>query len=300
MRWEEVSAQAPRIIGASGHGEYHASGYLAFPGLIPESELGPLRAALGMIVEESRALSASTHLLDLEVGHTADAPRLRRAACIDDAVAVFWDFCRESVLVDIAADVLGPHVRFRDAFANLKWANGGAPVAWHQDLAFYPHTNTGTIQFIVTLDAVTDEQGPLTVIPGSHRGPIYSHYAADGSWVGAIDEAAIPAADRAAAVELVGPPGSVSVHHGLLVHSSKPNLSDTGRPALVVTYTAADAIPYTAPPYRSSHYGTLVAGVEPGVAHHEEMTLVLPPDWTHGYTSIFSHQDATRPESETP
>lgn len=300
MRWDDVCAAPVLAVGPGGRSRWAQDGYLAFAALIESSDLDPLCAALDMIIEQSRNLAESTHLIDVDEGHTAEAPRLRRAACIDDVDAVFWNFCSQSVLVDIAADILGPNVRFRDAFANLKWSSGGAAVEWHQDLAFYPHTNTGTCQFIVLLDQVTSDRGPLQVIPGSHKGPMYSHYAPDGRWVGAIDPADFGAARLETAVELIGPAGSVSVHHGLMLHYSAPNYSDTSRPALVITYSAADSVPYTAPPYQSSHYGDLVRGIEPGTAHHEDMTMILPPDWTHGYTSIFAHQDETTRLSQTP
>lgn len=292
MRWEDVCAQPPRLIGADGHRRWAEDGYLAFPGLIDTATVASLREGLNRIIESSRELTESTHFIDLDRGHTAASPRLRRAACIDDVDDRFWSFCQDSALVDIAADVLGPNVRFRDAFANLKWSGGGAAVEWHQDLAFYPHTNTGTCQFIVVLEDVTSDRGPLRVVPGSHRGPLHSHYAADGTWAGAIDPTTLTDVALDTAVELTGPAGSVSVHHGLMLHQSAPNHSDTSRPALVITYAAADSIPYTAPPYRSSHYGTIVRGEEPGVAHHEDLELILPPDWTHGYTSIFAHQDS--------
>lgn len=299
MRWEEVTRHAPRAIGPTGHADYADNGYLAFAGLLGADELMPLRAGLGELIEHSRSLTQSTHLFDLEPGHTAEVPRLRRAARLDDADPMFWEFCRASVLVDIAADILGPNVRFRDAFANFKWARGGAAVEWHQDLAFYPHTNSGTCQFIVAIEEVSTHNGPLRIIPGSHRGDAHSHYTADGSWIGAIEAHRFGSDELERAVEITGPPGTVSVHHGLTVHASAPNHSDVGRPVLVITYAAADAIPYTAPPYLSSHYGELVRGVEPGVAHHEELVLTLPPDWTHGYTSIFSHQDALDHETES-
>ena len=298
MRWELVAAQSPRVIGPTGHRSWADDGYLAFPALLPASELQPFTDALEKIIEDSRGLTESSHYIDLDIGHGPDTPRLRRAACVDDVDPVFWEFCRASVLVEIAADILGPNVRFRDAFVNLKWADGGAAVDWHQDLAFYPHTNTGTCQFIVALDDITSERGPLQVIPGSHRGAVYSHYGPDGTWVGAIDPDELDPAELESAVELIGPAGTVTVHHGLTLHYSAPNHSGRSRPVLIVTYSAADAIPYTAPPYRSSHYGEIVRGTEPRVAHHEELELILPPDWTHGYTSIFSHQDALRDNPE--
>ncbi len=290
MRWADVCAVPPKIVGEQGRSDWVDRGYLVFPGLIPADVLDPLRHALDAIIESSRTLTESTHLIDLDDGHTAEAPRLRRAANIDDAAPVYWDLCRTSVIVDIAEDILGPNLRFREAYVNLKWAGGGAEVKWHQDLAFYPHTNTSTCQFVVMLDEVTEEKGPVTFVPGTNNGPMYTHYADDGTWVGAIDADSLPDGLLDDVETVTGPAGSVTVHHGLTLHYSAPNRSDTSRPALIVTFAAADSIPYTASPYRSSHHGELVRGVEPGVAHHEDLTLILPPDWSQGYTSLFDHQ----------
>jgi len=175
--------------------------------------------------------------------------------------------------------------------ANFKWAGGGAEVKWHQDIVFYPHTNVGTCQFLVMLKDVGPEQGPLQVIPGSHKGPLLEHYDADGNWNGAITDEDVAKAGPGKAVVLTGPIGTVSVHHSCAIHGSEPNMSNKGRPAFVITYSAADAVAYTAPPYPSSHYGQLVRGSEPRYAHHEDLQMPLPPDWSDGYTSILAHQD---------
>lgn len=291
MRWDEVCAAPTKIVGHDGRQRWDELGYLAFPGLLSDAELDPLRTALAKVIETSRAQTDSTHLIDLEPGHTSDEPRLRRAADIDDVSSAYWDFCRDSVIVDIAEDILGPNLRFREAYVNLKWAGGGAAVKWHQDLAFYPHTNTSTCQVVVMLDDVTPEKGAVSFVPGSNKGPMYSHYDSDGQWLGAIPVESLPDGLLDTAVQVTGPAGSVTVHHGLTLHYSPPNLTNTSRPALIVTFTAADSIPYTASPYRSSHHGQLVRGVEPGVAHHEDLTFILPPDWSHGYTSLFEHQE---------
>ena len=293
MRWDDITSHQPRQISAEDRSAYYDDGFLFFPELLTTDTLVSLNHALSLLIEHSRSLTASTPEFDLEPGHTSDSPRLRRAANVDDADPVFWDFCSNSVLVDIAADILGPNVRFRDAFANLKWAHGGAAVGWHQDLAFYPHTNSGTCQFIVALDEVIHEKGPLVVVPGSHRHGMFSHYDDEGEWAGRISSSRLANGELDGARELTGPAGTVSVHHSLMLHYSAPNNSDSSRPVLVVTYAAADALPYTAAPYRSSHHGELVCGEEPGVAHHEEMMLSLPPDWSNGYTSIFAHQEKT-------
>jgi len=273
---------------------FYDQGYLTLPDLIDEKQLNRLRTALANVVDASRAISHSSNRIDLEKGHSAQNPRLRRATYLDDIDAVFWELCADSVITDIAADILGPNIRFRDLMANFKWSHGGAEVKWHQDLPFYPHTNAGTCQFLLMLEDVDLDQGPLQVIPGSHKGPIFEHYDEDGEWTATIREQDLINAGIDRAVALTGSAGSATVHHSCTIHGSAQNTSASGRPVLVISYSAADAIAYTAAPYPSSHYGTLVRGVEPRYAHHQELNMPLPPDWSDGYTSIFSHQDIIR------
>jgi ectoine hydroxylase len=287
MRWDDVVDNASVVATNEQRAQFDQRGFLLFAALLDGGTLDMLRSALTSLVAESSELSASNDWFDLEPGHTSANPKLRRAMLADDARPDIWDFCRDSVIVDLAADILGPNIRFRDCFVNFKWAGGGAAVHWHQDIAFYPHTNTGTCQFLVALEDVGADQGPLRVIPESHRGEVLSHYDDSGNWAAAVADEKV---DASTAIELTGPAGSVSVHHSCMLHSSSANTSDRGRPMLVLTYAAADAIPYTAPPYRSSHYGQLVRGAQPEYAHHEPIDLPLPPDWTHGYQSIFSDQ----------
>ena len=298
MNSEQILALPAHTISQSQREFYFDQGYLSLPGLISGQHLAPLKAALSKIIENSRELAQSNSQFDLEHGHSAENPRLRRATYIDDLDEVFWEFCSNSIITDIATDLLGPNLRFRDLMANFKWAGGGAEVKWHQDIVFYPHTNTGTCQFLVALEDIGSEQGPLQVIPGSHKGPIYAHYDAYNQWTGAMNDADLKQAGVDDAIELTGPAGTVTVHHSCTIHGSDKNMSSNGRPVLVITYAAADAISYTAAPYPSSHYGVLVRGQQPRFAHHEELLMPLPPDWSQGYTSIFDHQEPDHQERD--
>ena len=130
---------------------YFEQGYLMFPALISKSELEVFRLLVSKIVDSTRTVTRSSNKIDLEKGHTAENPRLRRVTYVDDKDPDFWHLCADSVIPDIAADLLGPDVRFRDMMLNFKWADGGAEVKWHQDICFYPHTHLGTMQFLVFL-----------------------------------------------------------------------------------------------------------------------------------------------------
>lgn len=294
MSPEEILAHSPVALEQSQRKFYFEQGYLFMPALIGSDELEPLRVAMHKMLDLSREAMTSNNRFDLESGHSADSPRLRRVAYVDDLDEACWGFCKDSVVTDIAVDILGPNIRFRDLFINFKWSGGGAGVNWHQDIAFYPHTNVNTCQFLLALEDVDSVQGPLQVIPGSHRGTIYSHYDDRGDWAGAISETDLNNAGIDNAIELTGPAGSLSVHHSCTIHGSAQNRSKLSRPMLVITYSAADAIPYTAAPYPSSHYGSLVRGTQPSHAHHQELKIPLPPDWSEGYTSIFNHQEDSK------
>ena len=58
---------------------------------------------------------------------------------------------------------------------------------WHQDWAFYPHSNDDLLAVGVAIDDMTRENGCLMIMPGSHRGKINNHHQ-DGCFVGAVNE----------------------------------------------------------------------------------------------------------------
>jgi ectoine hydroxylase len=279
------------VIDRHEKAEFDSSGYLCRQQLVAESDLSVLRAAVDRLIEKSRSISQSDGVFDLETGHTADNPRLRRVAFLDDLDSVFWEFAADSVVTDLARDLFGRDITFRESLINFKWSGGGSEVKWHQDIPFYPHTNLSLAQFLVFLDDIGAEQGPLQVLPGSHLGKIYDHYDSHGNWLGYIPGQVAKQIPLDQAVEVTGPAGTVSVHHCATIHGSRPNLSPKPRPVLILGYNAEDARPYTAAAYPSSHHGQVVRGEPAQYARHDNLKLRLPPDWSGGYTSIFSHQE---------
>jgi len=52
-------------------------------------------------------------------------------------------------------------------------------VDWHQDHAYDPHTNDDMLTILLMLDDMSEENGCLQVVPGSHRGEHFSHFESD-------------------------------------------------------------------------------------------------------------------------
>lgn len=287
----QVLSHPARVLDQSERQFFHDNGYVVKKAAIGADWIARLNEALEKLVDKSRDLTRSDGIYDLEADHSHDNPRLRRIAYLDDLDPVFWEFCRDSELPDIAADLFGPDIRFREAMINIKWSDGGQEVKWHQDLPFYPLTNRSVAQFLVALDDVGTEQGPLLVVPRSHEGPFYDHYDDDDNWLGYIPDHRLTEAGLDRAVELTGPAGTVTAHHCGALHASKANLSDRSRPLLIVGYAACDAMGYTPAAYRSRNFKKVVRGAEAKYPRHEIFDIRMPPDWSDGYTSIFEHQE---------
>lgn len=289
MTPDAVLAHAPRVLDRAQQERYFEDGYLLVENFIGAEWLARLRAVTSSFVEKSRGWTESDDLFDLSPGHGRDKPLIRRIKTPEDQSEIYWKFSCGTI-ADLAADLLGPDVGFHHAKLNFKWHEGGDEVAWHQDFPFYPHTNDSVLAIGVYLQDVGPEDGPLAVLPGSHRDPLHDHYDADGNWTGRLDEAAVAALDLSAVRHLTGPAGSVTVHSARLVHGSPPSRKSDGRPLLINAYRAADALPYTPYPLPGSHAGEIVRGRAPREAHIQPLACRIPPDWSGGYTSIFAAQ----------
>jgi ectoine hydroxylase-related dioxygenase (phytanoyl-CoA dioxygenase family) len=297
MTPEEILAIPPKILSQSDRESYFERGYLLVERVVEPEWLDGLRAAVDRLIERSRGISESDAVFDLEPGHTAEAPRLRRVSSPCDEDPVFWQYLIQSRVGEVLEDVLGPNVKFYQSKLNFKWARGGAEVKWHQDAPFFPHTNDAVLTCGTYLYDCDLEQGPLGVLPGSHRQTVFSHYNAAGNWTGDIQKDDLTAIDTEAAEYLPGPAGSVTLHHYRAVHGSKPNHSPRGRPLLLNVVSAADALPYTFNPLKSRYAQHIIRGEAARSAHIEGGRRELPPDWSGGYTSIFAAQqgeDAAR------
>ncbi len=66
------------ILDEAQRAAYQRDGFLVLPGFVDEGWLARLRATTAEFIEQSRALTESTRVFDLEPDHSATKPRLRR------------------------------------------------------------------------------------------------------------------------------------------------------------------------------------------------------------------------------
>lgn len=231
----------PEVLSPEQQAFYAENGYLVLENQIPEATIQAIRDEIARFEDMAAKLTASDDRLDLEDSHTPEDPRLRRIKLPHTQSDVMRDLMTSDIILGPARDLIGPDIRLHTTKLNMKKAGYGAAVEWHQDYAFYPHTNDDILAIGVIIDDMGPENGPLMVFPRSHLGPVYDHHV-DGVFAGAMLPEDV-GLNMAEAVELTGPAGSISIHHGRIVHGSALNTSDRARRLLFYEMMAADAFP---------------------------------------------------------
>ena len=165
---------------------YRSSGYLLVDRVFDDGEVAELRRVTDSFVEASRSVSASNAVYDLDPAHRPERPIIRRIKNPQDRHRVYGAALGSERLLDLVACLIGPDIRFDHGKLNFKPPAGRGAVEWHQDWAYYPHTNDDILAVGILLEDCGPESGPLMVVPGSHLGPVYDHHH-DGVFIGALN-----------------------------------------------------------------------------------------------------------------
>lgn len=175
------------------------------------------------------------------------APHLR-----DDTFA--W-LAEHHLMLAAAKRLVGAELYVYQFKVNTKRAFGGGAWAWHQDYIAWrladglPAPRAVTVA--VFLDDVTEFNGPMIFIPGSHRsGTIEPPSQDDGAGTHLdpkdIELSSEQVADLASEHGMEAPKGaagSVLVFHPEVVHASAQNVSPFSRDLALITYNAVDNLP---------------------------------------------------------
>ncbi|MFL5289286.1 MAG: phytanoyl-CoA dioxygenase family protein [Rhodopila sp.] len=268
---------------------YRRDGVIVVPDVLNASTLAELRRVIAALIAAAAQVSQHDDVYDLEPSHTPALARVRRIKSPHKVHALFDQVIRSQPVIDILTQLIGPGLRLHGSKLNIKAAQYGSPVEWHQDWAFYPHTNDDVLAVGVLLDDTDLSNGPMLVTPGTHTGPVWSHHGEDGRFCGLIDPALIQA-EIERAVPCVGTAGSMSFHHVRALHGSALNTSNRSRNLLLYEVAASDAWPLMGVKDFDEFNSRLLAGppvVTPRLAE-VPVRMPLPPAARQG--SIYETQ----------
>src|SRR5271165_4372139 len=272
---------------------YRRDGVIVVPNVLGADILTTVRSVVADLVAGAAAVSEHTDVYDLEPGHTPQSPRVRRIKAPHVVHRLFDEIVRSPAVLEILTKLIGPGLRLHGSKLNMKSAQYGSPVEWHQDWAFYPHTNDDVLAIGVLLDDTDLSNGPMLVTPGTQTGPIWNHHGEDGHFAGLIDPDEIKT-EIARAQPCMGRAGSMSFHHVRALHGSALNTSDRPRNLLLYEVAASDAWPRMGVKDFDEFNSRLLTGgmvIEPRL-ERVPVRMPLPPAIRQG--SIYETQSASR------
>ncbi|NJL27458.1 MAG: phytanoyl-CoA dioxygenase [Thermoanaerobaculia bacterium] len=236
---------------------YRNDGLLFFPSLFSSAELAVLDGA----VRDLAARDVPGKVLEKD-GKTVRA--LHGCHLMNDA---FRRLTLHPRLLEPARQLLGSDVYVHQFKINFKAAFGGDVWPWHQDFIFWAKEDgmqtPRVINLALFLDEVNEFNGPLCLIPGSHRSGLIEVPArggaagmGQGAWTANFSADLKFSLDKEIVAGLVqqggitapkGPAGSVLVFDSNLAHGSVPNISPYDRKLLLVTYNSVENLPIVPP-----------------------------------------------------
>ena len=241
--------------------DLEANGFLVLPALFTKAEVDVLRMEVPRLFGED----TPANIREKASGEvrTAMGLHLRSEA--------FARLCRHPRLVEPARQILGSdRLYVQQAKINAKVAFSGEAWQWHYDFATH-HAEDGVpaplaLNLHVFLDDVTEHNGPLVFIRGSHgEGPVrttldtettsYALWTVDNETVARL-------AGAGGLVTATGVAGTALIFGDCLVHGSPPNMSPWDRRifSLILNSIANAQTRFARPDYK----------------HHRDFTPVAP------------------------
>jgi len=240
---------------------FHEDGFLILPNLFSRAEVAALTGALPRLFAEETP--ANFREKQSGVVRTAMGLHLR-----DDTYA---RVVRHPRLVEPAMQILGDdRLYVMQVKVNVKAAFGGEVWQWHYDFATH-HREDGVpkplpLNLHILLDDVTEFNGPLWFVRGSHRhGPapatLDTKTTSYPLWcVDTADVARL--ANEGGIVSAQGPAGTGLIFGDCLLHGSPPNMSPWNRRIFSLILNPVS--------------NALTKQQRPDHQHHRDLTPVVP------------------------
>jgi len=192
------------------------------------------------ILDESEAETLREQLEDFEARYPQFKGQLDFKANL--ILPTIDRLSKDSRLLDVMEDLLGPNLLHWNATFRIKEAKTGQHAAWHQDTAYIKLKPFLAICWLA-LSPANPQSGCLRVIPGSHKGALLSHSEGNDpksilSRAQYIDEKF----DESGAVDIELAPGEATVINHGIIHASDPNQSDDRRIGLLMDYLPTSAV----------------------------------------------------------
>ena len=202
----------PKILTENQIEQYHNEGFIS-----------PIR-----VLSEADALSIKSQLEEVE----AQFPEEINAESRNN-LHLSFEFLdalvHNPIIVDAMEDLIGPDIALWATVMFIKEPSSKHYVSWHQDATYMGMDDVNFPTPWIALSPSNLETGCMTMISGSHKQEIRKHEDTFEEHNILTRGQVINEVDESKGVDLILKPGEMSIHHGAIIHGSKPNKSQQRR-----------------------------------------------------------------------
>lgn len=227
--------------------QFERDGILVVENLLTAREVETLKARIEWVLAGNSSVSPERlHVEPLvqsgEQHAKTYATSLRKMSHVAFEDNVFEAHARNPRILDTIEALLGPDIKLFQDQLFMKPPRIGSRQAYHQDQPLGFHIDPPDMVTCWTaLDDATIENGCLWMLPGTHRSGVIPRE----HWEDYERRALQGDLPQERAIELKS--GDCSFHHGLILHSSRPNLTLKKRWGYATHYVSAHCR-FTGPP----------------------------------------------------
>ena len=142
---------------------------------------------------------------------------------------VLDSIAHDSRILDAVEDLIGPDINVAGTTLFIKEPETKGFISWHQDARYIGLEPHDWVTAWLAISDVTEENGCMRMVPGSHTAPLVEHVDTYGEDNLLTRGQTVPNVDEAATVAVPLKPGQLSLHHPRVVHGSGPNMSGSRR-----------------------------------------------------------------------
>jgi ectoine hydroxylase len=227
---------------------YEENGYLSFEQLFSESELAPYIGELKRLQNDEVTKASEQTITELNSGE------VRSIFAVDAHNEVLRQICHHPRLVGIARQLLGSEIYIHQSRINYKPGFKGKEFYWHSDFETW-HVEDGmprmrAVSCSLSLTPNTPNNGPLMVIPGSHKKFLscvgetpedhYKHSLKKQEYGVPDEESLTKMAHEGGIIAPTGPAGSVTFFECNLMHGSNSNITPDARSNVFMVFNSVE------------------------------------------------------------
>ena len=142
---------------------------------------------------------------------------------------VLDELAHNPIILDAVEDLIGTDFSLWSSVMFIKNPSTKHFVSLHQDATYMGMTSNDFLTPWIALTPSTEEMGCMAMIPGSHKQNILPHQDTFDENNILTRGQVVKDVDEKKAVNLILKPGEMSIHHGAVIHGSKPNKSKQRR-----------------------------------------------------------------------